>query len=135
VFIITLNPSIFFIDLFLFLRTYACSILPFLSGKTTSMSSKSSSPHQLERRIYNRIVHRAYPRGRLHIETEIEEENPMDMRDDESVEDETYRMSPVPPSENNAKDEIESNDSGVRHEIEEEEEEERMVEGTLNPRS
>jgi hypothetical protein len=98
------------------------------------MSSKSSSPHQLERRIYNRIVHRAYPRGRLHIATEIEEENPMDMRDDESVEDETYRMSPMPPSENNAKDEIESNDSGVRHEIEEDKEE-RMVEGTLNPRS
>jgi hypothetical protein len=40
-------------------------------------------------------------------------------------------MSPVPPSENSAEDEIESNDSGMRHEAEEEE---GMVEGTLNPR-
>jgi hypothetical protein len=78
----------------------------------------------------------------MRIETEIEEVNPMDTSDDESAEDETSRMSLVPPSENSAKDEIESNASGVRHEIEEEEEEEeeegeeeRMVEGTLNPRS
>jgi hypothetical protein len=42
-------------------------------------------------------------------------------------------MSPVPPSENGAEDEIESNDNGVRHEAEEEEE--GMVEGTLNLRS
>jgi hypothetical protein len=42
-------------------------------------------------------------------------------------------MSLVPPSENGAEDEIESNDNGVRHEAEEEEE--GMVEGTLNPRS
>jgi hypothetical protein len=64
------------------------------------------------------------------IDTEIEEENTMDISDDESVEDETYRMSPVPPYENNAEDEIESDDSRVRHEAEEEE---GMVEGTLNP--
>jgi hypothetical protein len=148
------NPSIIFIDLFLFLRTYACILYPFLSGKTESMSSRGSSTHQLERRKKHqhdvdvgeggsrshpprrhskRIVHRAYPRGHVRIETEIEEENPMDTSDDESAEDETYRMSLVPPSENSTEDEIERNDSGVRHEIEEEEE--RMVEGTLNPRS
>jgi hypothetical protein len=38
---------------------------------------------------------------------------------DESVEDETYRMFLVPSSKNSTEDEIESNDSGVRHEIEE----------------
>jgi hypothetical protein len=59
--------------------------------------------------------------------------NPMDTSDDESAEDETYRMSLVPPSENSTEDEIERNDSGVRHEVEEEEA--GMVEGTLNPRS
>jgi hypothetical protein len=42
-------------------------------------------------------------------------------------------MSPVTPSENIAEDEIESDDSGVRHEVEEEEE--GLVEGTLNPQS
>jgi hypothetical protein len=67
----------------------------------------------------------------MHIDTKIEEENPMDTSDDESAEDETYRMSPVPPFENSAKDEIESNDSGARHDAEEEDE--GMVEGTLNP--
>jgi hypothetical protein len=118
------------------------------------MSSEGLSPHQLERRKKSRcdvdageggsgshppqrqskrIVHRAYPRGHMCIDTEIEKENPMNTSDDESAEDETYMMSPVPPSDNNAEDEIESNDSGVRHEVQEEEEE-GMVEGTLNPR-
>jgi hypothetical protein len=69
----------------------------------------------------------------MHIDTEIEEENPMETSDDESAEDETYRMSPVTPSKNIAEDEIESDDSGVRHEVEEEEE--GLVEGTLNPQS
>jgi hypothetical protein len=128
--------------------------IPFFSGKTVSMPSKGSSPHQFERRKKSRrdvdvgeggsgsrptrrhskrIVHRAYPRGHMRIDTEIEEENPMDTSDDESIEDETYSMSPVPPSENNVEDEIESNDSRVRHEVEEEKE--GMVQGTLNPRS
>jgi hypothetical protein len=74
----------------------------------------------------------------MRIDTEIVEENPMDTSDDESAEDETYRMSLVPPYKNSAEDEIESNESGVRHEAEDyddEEEEEGMVEGTLNPRS
>jgi hypothetical protein len=67
----------------------------------------------------------------MRIEIEIEEENPMDMSYDESAEDETYRMPLVSPSENSAEDEIESNDSGVRHEVKEEEE--GMGERTLNP--
>jgi hypothetical protein len=33
----------------------------------------------------------------MRIDTEIVEENPMDTSDDESAEDETYRMSLVPP--------------------------------------
>jgi hypothetical protein len=61
------------------------------------------------------------------------EENPTNTSDDESAEDETYRMSLMPPSKNSTEDEIESNDSEVRQEAEEEEE--GMVEGTLNPRS
>jgi hypothetical protein len=125
----------------------------FFSEKTVSMSSKGSSPHQLERRkksrrdvdageggsesrplqrYSKRIVHMAYPRGHMRNDTKIEEENPMDTSDDKSAEDETYRMSPVPPSKNSVEDEIESNDNRVRHEVEEEEEE-GMVEGTLNP--
>jgi hypothetical protein len=114
----TLNPYIIFLDLFLFLRTYTCIVYFFFSGKTVSMPSEGSSPHQLERRKKSlcdvdageggsgscpprrhskRIVHRTYPWGHMHIKTEIEAENPIDTSDDESVEDETYRMSPVPP--------------------------------------
>jgi hypothetical protein len=39
----------------------------------------------------------------------------------------------MPPSENSVKDDVESNDIGLRQEIEEEQE--GMVEETLNPRS
>jgi hypothetical protein len=71
----------------------------------------------------------------MHIDTEKEEveEDPIETSDDESTKDETYKMSPMPHSESSAEDEIESNDSGVRHEAKEEEE--GMVEGTFNPRS
>jgi hypothetical protein len=124
------------------------------SGKIASMLSEGSSPHHLEgrkksrcdvdvgeggsrsrqpQRQYKRIMHRNFSRGDMHIDTEIEEENPMETSDDVSAEDETYRMSPVPPSENSAEDEIESGESGVRHEVEEEEE--GLVEGTLNSQS
>jgi hypothetical protein len=50
----------------------------------------------------------------MHIDTEIEEveEDPIETSDDESAEDETYKMSPMPQSENSAEDEIESNDRG-----------------------
>jgi hypothetical protein len=75
----------------------------------------------------------------MHIDMEIEnvEEEQMETSDDESTKDETYRMSPVPPSENSIEKDDESNDSQAGHEAveEEEEEEEGMVEGTLNPRS
>jgi hypothetical protein len=65
----------------------------------------------------------------MHIDTEIKEvdENPTETSDDE-----TYKMSPMPPSENNNEGDNESNDSGVRQEVEDDEEE-GMVEGTLNP--
>jgi hypothetical protein len=56
----------------------------------------------------------------------------METSDDESVEDETYRMSPVPPSENSAEEDDESNGSQEGHEAIEEE---GMVEGTLSHRS
>jgi hypothetical protein len=58
----------------------------------------------------------------------------METSDDESADDETYKMSPVPPSENNFEDDVESIESELRRQVEEEELEE-MVEGTLNPRS
>jgi hypothetical protein len=83
-----------------------------------------------------RTVLRDFPRGRMHIDTEIEEveEDPMETSDDESTDDETYKMSLVPPSENSSEDDVESIESELRRQVEEEEQEE-MVEGTLNPRS
>jgi hypothetical protein len=87
-------------------------------------------------RTSKRIVLRDFPRGRMHIDMEIEEveEDPMETSDDESADDETYKMSLVPPSENNSKDDVECIESELRRQVEEEEQEE-MVEGTLNPRS
>jgi hypothetical protein len=81
-------------------------------------------------------VLRDFPRGRMHIDTEVEEvdEDPMETCDDESVDDETYKMPPVPPSKNSSEDDVESIESELRRQVEEEEQEE-MVEGTLNPRS
>jgi hypothetical protein len=83
-----------------------------------------------------RKVLRDISRGRMHIDTEIEEveKDPMETSDDESADDETYKMSPVPPSENSSEDDVESIDSELRRQVEEEEQEE-MVEGTFNPRS
>jgi hypothetical protein len=46
----------------------------------------------------------------MHIDTEIEEveEDPMETSDDESTDDETYKMSLVPPSENYSEDDVET---------------------------
>jgi hypothetical protein len=87
-------------------------------------------------RISKRTMLRDLPRGRMHIDTEIEEveEDPMETSDDESTDDETYKMSPVPPSENSSKNDVESIESKLRRQVEKEEQEE-MVEGTHNPRS
>jgi hypothetical protein len=70
----------------------------------------------------------------MHIDTEIEEveEDHIEISDDESTDDETYRMSPMQASENSAKED-EDNGSEERHDSAAEEEEEGMVEGTLNP--
>jgi hypothetical protein len=72
----------------------------------------------------------------MHIDTEIEEvkEDPMETSDDEPTDDETNKMSSVPSSENSSEDDVESIESEPRRQIEKEEQEE-MVEGTLNPRS
>jgi hypothetical protein len=72
----------------------------------------------------------------MHIDTEIEEveEDPMETSDDESADDETYKMSLVPPSKNSSEDNVESIKSELRRQVVEEEHEE-IVEGTLNPRS
>jgi hypothetical protein len=87
-------------------------------------------------RTSKRTVLRDFPRGRMHIDTEIEEveEDPMETSDDESADDETCKMSPIPPSENSSEDDVESIESELRRQVEKEEQEE-MVEGTLNPRS
>jgi hypothetical protein len=94
--------------------------------------SRNPSPQ----RISKRTVLRDFPRVRMHIDMEIEEveEDPMETSDDESADDETYKMSLVPPSENSSKDDVECIESELRRQVEEEEQEE-MVEGTLNPRS
>jgi hypothetical protein len=72
----------------------------------------------------------------MDIDTEIEEveEDPMETSDDEFADDETYRMSAVLPSENSTEEDNESNGSGAREEVENEGEE-GMAEGTLNPQS
>jgi hypothetical protein len=87
-------------------------------------------------RTSKRTVLRDFPRDRMHIDTEIEEveEDPMETSDDEFTDDETYKMSPVPPSENSSEDNVKSIKSELRRRIQEEEQEE-MVEGTLNPKS
>jgi hypothetical protein len=80
-------------------------------------------------------VHRDRARGCIHIDSDIEEveEDPMESTNVESTKDETYRMSPMPPSENGAEEDDESNGSWARHEAVEEEE--GRIEGSLNPRS
>jgi hypothetical protein len=83
-----------------------------------------------------RIVHRDYPRGRMHIDTEIEdvEEDRMETSEDESADDETYKISQILASENNVEEDDESDGSEEGQEDEvENEEEEGMIEGTLNP--
>jgi hypothetical protein len=127
------------------------------SGVLEFMSSKDSRSHHIERRkksrrdvdaseggsrnppprrASKRSVHRDFPRARMSIDMKIEEkeEDPMETSNDETADDGTYRMSPVPPSENNSEDDVESVESELRRQVEEEEQEE-MVEGTLNPRS
>jgi hypothetical protein len=81
-------------------------------------------------------VLRDFPRGRMHIDTEIKEveEYPVETSDDESTDDEIYKLSLVPPSKNSFEDDVESIESELRRQVEEEEQEE-VVEGTLNPRS
>jgi hypothetical protein len=85
-----------------------------------------------------RTMHRDYPWGRMQIDTEIEEveEDRIKSSDDESVDDETYKMSPMPALENSTEEDDEGDCSEERQEDEvENEEEEGMIEGTLNPRS
>jgi hypothetical protein len=93
--------------------------------------SRNPSPQ----RTSKRTMVRDFPRGHMHIDTKIEEveEDPMETSDDESADDETYKMSPVPPSKNSSEDDVESIESELRRQVEEEEQEE-MVEGALNPR-
>jgi hypothetical protein len=127
------------------------------SGKTAIMSSGSPPTQFYERRKKSRrdvdageggsrnpqpqrtskmTVLRDFQRGRMHIDMEIEEveEDPMETSDDESANDETYKMSPVPPSKNNSEDDVGSIESELRRQVVKEEQKE-MVEGTLNPRS
>jgi hypothetical protein len=74
----------------------------------------------------------------MHIDTEIEEveEDRMETSEDESADDETYKMPPMPALENSAEedDEGDGSEEGQEDEVENEEEE-GMIEGTLNPRS
>jgi hypothetical protein len=85
-------------------------------------------------RTSKRIVLTDFPRGRMHIDMEIEEveEDPMETSDDESTDDETYKMSLVPPSENSSENDVESIESELRRQVEEEEQEE-MVKGPSIP--
>jgi hypothetical protein len=68
----------------------------------TGEGSSSNPPPQ---RQSKRIMHRDFPRGRMHIDTEIEEveEDRIETSDDEYADDETYMMSPMQAFENSAK--------------------------------
>jgi hypothetical protein len=58
----------------------------------------------------------------------------METSEDESTDDETYKMSPMPASENSTEEDDEGDGSEEEQEDEvENEEEEGMIEGTLNP--
>jgi hypothetical protein len=61
-------------------------------------------------------VLRDFPRGRMHIDTEIEEveEDPMETSDDESANDKTYTMSLVPPFDNSSEDDVDNIESELR---------------------
>jgi hypothetical protein len=74
--------------------------------------SRNPPPQRTSKRTMLRDV----PRDRMHIDTEIEEveEDPMETSDDESTDDETYKMSSVPPSENSSEDDVESIESELR---------------------
>jgi hypothetical protein len=153
---VILSSSILVIGLFLFLRTYHILYISFLRKGSDHVLQKSTTQFYERRkksqrdvdageggsrnpppqRTYKRTVLRDFPRGCMHIDTQIEEveEDSMETSDDEFVDDETYKMSLVPPSENSSEDDVESIESELRRLVEEEEQEE-MVEGTLNPRS
>jgi hypothetical protein len=99
-------------------------------------ASEGSSRNPQPSTSTRRTMHSDYPRGRMHIDTEIEEveEDRMETSEDESVDDETYKMSPMLASENSVEedDEGDGSEEGQEDEVENEEEE-GMIEGTLNP--
>jgi hypothetical protein len=99
-------------------------------------ASEGGSRNPPPQKTSKRTVLRDFPRGRMHINMEIEEveEDPMETSDNESTDDETYKISLVPPSEKSPEDDVESIESELRGKVEEEEQEE-MVEGTPNPKS
>jgi hypothetical protein len=123
-----MSSFILVFDLFLLLRIYAC-IVHLFSQESQRSSSRSPSAQFYERRkksrrgvnageggsrnpppqgTSKRTVHMDFPRGCMHIDTEIEEveEDPMKTSDDESADNETYKMSSVPPSENSSEDDV-----------------------------
>jgi hypothetical protein len=99
-------------------------------------AGEGGSRNPLPQITTKRTVLRDFPRGRMHNDMEIEEveEDPIETSDNKSADDKTYKMSPVQPSENSSEDDVESIESELRRQVEEEEQEE-MIEGTLNPRS
>jgi hypothetical protein len=100
------------------------------------IAGEGGSRNPNPQRTSKRTVLRDFPRCRMHIDTEIKEveEDPVETSDDESTDDEIYKLSLVPPSKNSFEDDVESIESELRRQVEEEEQEE-VVEGTLNPRS
>jgi hypothetical protein len=94
---------------------------------------EGSSRHTPPQRQSKRTALRDFPRGRMHIDIEIEEveEDHMKTSEDESADDETYKMSLMLSSENSV-EEDDGREEGQEDEVENEEEE-GMIEGTLNP--
>jgi hypothetical protein len=70
-----------------------------------------------------RIVHREFPKGRMHIDMDIEEEEEHNVSssEDDDVEDETYRISPRAASDNDDDEELEDVEDEPIRQVEDEE--------------
>jgi hypothetical protein len=154
----TQNSSIISFDLLFVPEDLCMCCILFSLGKTAIMSGsphtqyyerrkkirrnvnagEGSSRNPPPQRQSKRTVHRDFPRGHMHIDTEIEEveEDRMETSEDESADHETYKMSPMPASETSAEedDQGDGSEEGQEDEVENEEEG-GMIEGTLNARS
>jgi hypothetical protein len=97
---------------------------------------KGGSSNPPPQRWSKRIVHRDYPRGRMHIETEIEEEDEHNVTssEDDDVKDENYQISPrAARGATFDDDEDEDIEDEPMRQVDHGDEEEEGIEGIANP--